>query len=420
VRGSGATEFVNGVAVALTGAMIDITHHLEQESQLREQDRRKDQFLATLSHELRNPLAPIRTAADVLAHEGLTREQVVSAQRIISRQSTHLARLLDDLLDVARVTQGKMVLRREPVPLASLIDAALETVRPLIDGGRHHLHVSLPPAPLVLFVDPHRMTQVLANLLSNAARYTEAGGRIELKVENGSEIAIMVRDTGIGIPPEALHTIFDMFAQVESRSRGHDGGLGIGLALVRGLVELHGGSVSASSAGRGHGAEFTVTLPPAALVAAPVVVTDASGDGRDTSALRVLVADDNLDAADSLSELLRLAGHEVRVAYDGRTALSIADAFRPDVMLLDLGMPELSGQEVASNVRDRSWARDICLVAITGWGQETDRTAARASGFHEHMVKPVDFAQLRSLLARVAAGYCTDRRQTTVGSESDG
>ncbi|MFL5507803.1 MAG: PAS domain-containing protein, partial [Gemmatimonadales bacterium] len=183
VRGSGATEFVNGVAVALTGAMIDITHHLEQESQLREQDRRKDQFLATLSHELRNPLAPIRTAADVLAHEGLTREQVVSAQRIISRQSTHLARLLDDLLDVARVTQGKMVLRREPVPLASLIDAALETTRPLIDGGRHHLHVSLPPAPLVLFVDPHRMTQVLANLLSNAARYTEAGGRIELKVE---------------------------------------------------------------------------------------------------------------------------------------------------------------------------------------------------------------------------------------------
>ena len=420
VRGSGATEFVNGVAVALTGAMIDITHHLEQESQLREQDRRKDRFLATLSHELRNPLAPIRTAADVLAHEGLTREQVVSAQRIISRQSTHLARLLDDLLDVARVTQGKMVLRREPVPLASLIDAALETVRPLIDGGRHHLHVSLPPAPLVLFVDPHRMTQVLANLLSNAARYTEAGGRIELKVENGSEIAIMVRDTGIGIPPEALHTIFDMFAQVEGRSRVHDGGLGIGLALVRGLVELHGGRVSASSAGRGHGAEFTVTLPSAALVAAPVVATDASGDGRDTSTLRVLVADDNLDAADSLSELLRLAGHEVRVAYDGRTALSIADAFRPDVMLLDLGMPELSGQEVASNVRDRSWARDICLVAITGWGQETDRTAARASGFHEHMVKPVDFAQLRSLLARVAAGYCTDRRQATVGSESDG
>ena len=421
VRGSGATEFVNGVAVALTGAMIDITHLLEQESQLREQDRRKDQFLATLSHELRNPLAPIRTAADVLAHEGLTREQVVSAQRIISRQSTHLARLLDDLLDVARVTQGKMVLRREPVPLASLIDAALETVRPLIDGQRHHLHVSLPPAPLVLFVDPHRMTQVLANLLSNAARYTEAGGRIELQVENGNErIAIRVRDTGIGIPPEALHAIFDMFAQVESRSRVHDGGLGIGLALVRGLVELHGGRVSASSAGRGHGAEFTVTLPPAALVAAPVVATDASGDGRDTSALRVLVADDNLDAADSLSELLRLAGHEVRVAYDGRTALSVADAFRPQVMLLDLGMPELNGHEVASSVRDRSWARDSCLVAITGWGQETDRTAARASGFHEHMVKPVDFAQLRSLLARVAAGYCTDRRRTAVGSESDG
>ena len=420
VRGSGATEFVNGVAVALTGAMIDITQHLEHEAQLREQDRRKDQFLATLSHELRNPLAPIRTAANVLAHEGLTREQVVSAQRIISRQSTHLARLLDDLLDVARVTQGKMVLRREPVPLASLIDGALETARPLIDGGRHHLHVSLPPAPLVLFVDPHRMTQVLANLLSNAARYTEAGGRIELKVESGSErIAIMVRDTGIGIPPESLHAIFDMFAQVESRSRVHDGGLGIGLALVRGLVELHGGSVSASSEGRGHGSEFTVTLPRAALVAAPVVTTDASGDGRGTSALRVLVADDNLDAADSLGELLRLAGHEVRVAYDGRTALSIADAFRPDVMLLDLGMPELNGHEVASSVRDRSWARESCLVAITGWGQETDRAAARAAGFHEHLVKPVDFAELRSLLARVAAGYCTDRRRTAVGSESD-
>jgi PAS domain S-box-containing protein len=420
VRGSGATEFVNGVPVALTGAMIDITQHLEQESQLREQDRRKDQFLATLSHELRNPLAPIRTAADVLAHEGLTREQVVSSQRIISRQSTHLARLLDDLLDVARVTQGKMVLRREPVPLASLIDAALETARPLIDGRRHHLHVSLPPAPLVLFVDPHRMTQVLANLLSNAARYTESGGRIELEVHDGTDrIGIVVRDTGIGIPPESLRAIFDMFAQVESRSRVHDGGLGIGLALVRGLVELHGGQVSASSAGRGHGAQFMVTLPRSVVAAAPAITTDGSGDGRETSALRVLVADDNLDAADSLSELLRLAGHEVRVAYDGRTALSIADAFRPNVMLLDLGMPELNGHEVASNVRDRPWARESCLVAITGWGQETDRTAARASGFHQHLVKPVDFAELRALLARVAAGHCADRRQPASSEATD-
>ena len=418
VRGSGITEFLNGGAVALTGGMIDITRHLEQESALREQDRRKDQFLAMLSHELRNPLAPIRTAADVLAYEGLTREQVVSSQRIISRQSTHLARLLDDLLDVARVTQGKMVLRREPVQLSQLIDAALETTRTLIDGRRHHLHVSLPPESLVLNVDPHRMTQVLANLLSNAARYTEAGGRIELQVrDGGGPIGIVVRDTGIGIPSEALGSIFDMFAQVDNDHRAHDGGLGIGLALVRGLVELHGGSVSATSDGPERGAEFTVTLPREAVVDAPDAAGAAAGSGRDADSVRVLVADDNVDAADSLSELLKLAGHEVRVAYNGRTALSVADAFHPDVMLLDLGMPELNGHQVASDVRKRSWARDICLVAITGWGQERDRAAAREAGFHEHLVKPVNFVELQTLLTRVAAGVCADRRRPAASAE---
>jgi PAS domain S-box-containing protein len=410
VRATGQADFVDGVAVTLTGGVLDITRERERELALRARDQRKDLFLATLSHELRNPLAPIRSAAEMLAHEGLTQEQAVSAQRIISRQSLHLARLLDDLLDVSRVTQGKMVLRREPVPLGALVDAALETARPQIDAKRHVLHVALPSRPPMLYVDPHRMAQVLSNLLSNAARYTEPGGRIDLSVEEVVEqVVVTVRDTGIGLPPDALATIFDMFAQVESRDREHDGGLGIGLALVRGLVELHGGTVVARSAGRGKGAEFTVTLPRSAV--ATTTGSTAEGATAVATAVRVLVADDNRDAADSLAELLRLAGHEVRVAYDGRTALSVARPFRPDVMLLDLGMPNMSGYEVAAQVREEPWGRDVCLVAVTGWGQAADRADTTAVGFHEHLVKPVDFAELRALLARVAVGVCTDRRQ---------
>jgi signal transduction histidine kinase/CheY-like chemotaxis protein len=365
----------------------------------------KDLFLATLSHELRNPLAPIRNAAQILASPALSPQRLQWAQSVIQRQVKHMAWLLDDLLDVARITQGKLQLKKERITLDSMVDAAVEAAQPLLDDKKHRLTVNLPVAAPVLHADPMRISQVLSNLLTNAAKYTDPGGHIELSVHvETNSVRVTVTDDGIGIAREGLERIFDIFAQVDARAPRAEGGLGIGLSIVKGLVELHGGSVSAESAGVAQGSRFTVRLPTAsdtrdATIAADLMASDAKGAPRTHTARRVLVADDNRDAADSLAMLLQIDGHDVRVAHGGSAALALAQAFRPEVALLDLGMPDLSGYEVAHALRREPWGKDIYLIALTGWGQEADRRRSRDAGFDCHLTKPADPDELRAVLA---------------------
>jgi two-component system CheB/CheR fusion protein len=377
-------------------------HLVATEAALREVDMRKDLFLATLSHELRNPLAPIRNAAQILASPGLPPHRLQWAQGVIQRQVKHMAWLLDDLLDVARITQGKLELKKTRVALTSIVDAAVETARPLLDAKKHRLIVNLPNAAPMVDADPLRLSQVISNLLTNAAKYTEPGGRIEVSgdVEAGT-VRLTVKDDGIGIPSEALDRIFDMFSQVHGRGAHSDGGLGIGLSLVKGLLELHGGTIEAASAGRDQGSEFTVRLPLTAVGAGGAPAADLSGAvPLPAAGRRVLIADDNKDAADSLAMLLEIDGHEVRVAHGGRAALALAQAFRPDVVLLDLGMPDLSGYEVAAALRQEPWGRGIRLVALTGWGQDRDRQRSKEAGFDRHLTKPIDPNALSAILSQ--------------------
>jgi CheY-like chemotaxis protein/two-component sensor histidine kinase len=372
-------------------------------------DRRKDEFLATLAHELRNPLAPIRQAAALAAHADATPEQVRWSHAVIARQSAHMARLLDDLLDVSRITRGRLEVRPTRVALRSVVNAAVETARPAIDAGKHKLTVHLPDDPLVLDADALRISQVLANLLTNAAKYTEQPGTIRLVADRvGEEVVIRVADDGIGLAPEDLPKIFEMFAQVRPTLDRKEAGLGIGLALSKALVELHGGKLEGSSQGVGKGSEFTVRLPlaspeqgaPTPATASPA--TDATP--RAAHVLRILLADDNRDACESLEMLLESEGHEVRVAYDGESALAALAAFHPDVALLDIGMPKMNGYELATEIRRQSWSDGMQLVAVTGWGQADDRQRALAAGFDAHFVKPVDIAELQAFCASVAAG----------------
>jgi PAS domain S-box-containing protein len=396
------------------GVAFDDTDRKVAEIALREADQRKDVFLATLAHELRNPLAPIRNAAQLLGSPKLGPEQLQWVQSVIQRQVKHLAWLLDDLLDVARITQGKLELKRQLISLKSVVDSAVEVARPLLDSKGHHLAVSLPAEPVTLYADPLRLSQVLSNLLTNAAKYTGAGGHIALAghIEKGT-LSISIKDDGIGIPDESLGGIFAMFSQVEGAAVHSEGGLGIGLALVSGLTELHGGTAEAKSEGLGHGSEFVVRLPVVtadASVATPTADADVSAPiGR-----RVLIADDNRDAADSLAMFLEMAGHDVRVVHDGRSALSVAQAFRPDTALLDIGMPQLNGYEVAQALRQEPWGASIALIALTGWGQEDDRKRAIDAGFDRHLTKPVDPDMLVSLIASPRAtdkGERAERRR---------
>ena len=397
-----------GTAVRFSGVSRDVTEHkrleIEREgylAALQEADRRKDTFLATLSHELRNPLAPIRNAAEVLTSAKITPLQLRWAQSVIRRQVTHMAWLLDDLLDLARITQGKLCLRREPCSLRSVVEAALETSRPFIDRKDHKLTTVLPEENLTLHADPLRLAQVLSNLLTNSAKYTDAGGHIELAARvKDDELIISVKDNGIGIPAEQLHRLFTMFSQVSPSSARAEGGLGIGLALVKGLMDLHGGSVEARSGGLGAGSEFIVRMP---------LIETASGrpDTRRTEApaampdkLRVLIADDNQDAAESLAMLLSLEGCEVRTAYDGQAAVSVAQLFRPQVALLDIAMPKLDGCATARALRQQRGGAELCLIALTGRGQEQDKRQTDAAGFAAHLTKPVDPARLRTLLSQ--------------------
>jgi PAS domain S-box-containing protein len=385
------------------GIGLDISDRKRYEQSLKDAGRRKDEFLATLAHELRNPLAPLRNGLQVMKVAAGNPEAVEKARGMMERQLAQMVRLIDDLLDVSRITRGKLELRRQRVDLAAVVQSAVEGSRPLIEAAAHRLTVSLPPEPVALDADPVRLAQVFANLLTNAAKYTDRGGHIRLTAERrGGEVIVSVRDTGIGIAAEHLPRLFEMFSQVRTALERSQGGLGIGLSLVKGLVEMHGGSVGARSDGPGQGSEFSVRLPllsPLSLVPGPLP-PGTRDQGRGTR--RVLVADDNRDAADSLALMLRLAGHEVHTAHDGQEAVEAAAWFRPEVALLDIGMPRLNGYEACRRIREQPGGRQIVLVAVTGWGQEEDRRRASEAGFDRHLTKPVDPADLERVLAAPA------------------
>jgi signal transduction histidine kinase len=397
-----------GLAAANGALQAEISERARVERQLKVADRHKDEFLAMLAHELRNPLAPIRNAVEIMRRKLTADPQLTWAREVIERQVGSLTRLVDDLLDVSRITRAKINLCRESLELGTIIARAVETAQPLLDEKHHQLEVEVPARPVRVQGDLTRLTQVVGNILSNAAKYTGAGGRIELSARTtGRSAEIRVRDNGIGIPADQMPRIFDLFTQVQRGNEQAPGGLGIGLALVRRLVELHGGTVAARSEGPGKGSEFIVRLPCEDSARAPAERADphpspaesAAGDAR--PARRVLVVDDNRDALESLAALMELAGHAVRAAADGELALALAASFRPQVVLLDLGLPKVDGYEVARRIRGEPWGKTMVLIALTGWGQAEDRRRTRESGFDSHMVKPLDLKALTDLLARL-------------------
>jgi PAS domain S-box-containing protein len=368
------------------------------EAALRDADRRKDEFLATLAHELRNPLAPIRQAALVSKAPTATEAQKRWSSDVISRQVQHMSLLLEDLLDISRITRGRLELRTEMVELADVVQAAVEAARPSIDAKRHVFSIDLPPEPVHFVADPLRLAQVLSNLLTNAAKYTDPEGHLRLRASCMAEtITISIVDSGIGLPSDALTNIFAMFSQVPSGRNHSEGGLGIGLALAKGLVELHEGEIEARSAGIGKGSEFIVRVPRRRTSIPWQRQSIHSTSGPPVSR-RVLVADDNQDAAESLAALLRIDGHDVTVVYDGKQALAAFSTVQPEVALLDIGMPELNGYEVARKVRQGSLGRAVTLIAVTGWGQDKDKAQALAAGFNHHFTKPVEADRLCDLL----------------------
>ncbi len=395
---------VEGAPEYFVSVVQDITQRKDADEKLRRSEaalqdagRRKDGFLAMLAHELRNPLAPIRTAAQILGSPRLAPHQLQWAQQVIQRQSRHMAWLLDDLLDVARITQGKLELKRQPLLLKEVVETAVETSRPLLEEKHHQLVISLPSETVALDADPLRLSQVMSNLLTNAAKYTDPGGRIEFSARlQGFELLLSVKDNGIGISAGSMQHIFEMFSQAPGSTARSEGGLGIGLALVKGLVELHGGRVEARSSGAGQGSEFTVQLPLATPGSARArQETPAVTNGQ----YRILVVDDNRDGADGLALLLGMAGHEVRAAYGGREGLALARSFQPDIAIIDLGMPDLNGYDVVAALQCEPWARDLRLVALSGWGQAGDRKRAAEAGFHHHLTKPADPAALAAIIA---------------------
>jgi signal transduction histidine kinase/ActR/RegA family two-component response regulator len=379
---------------------VESLERLERQGEaLRDADRRKDEFLATLAHELRNPLAPIRHAVEILRLQGAPLPEQPWVVDVIDRQLRQLTRLLDDLLDLSRMTVSRLALHKVRVDLAEVLQVAAETSRPLIEEHGQAFAMTLPPHPILLDGDLTRLAQVISNLLHNAAKYTDRGGSIWLTAEQrGHEAVVTVRDTGIGIPPELLPRIFEMFMQADrSLERSHSG-LGIGLTLARQLVELHGGTITARSEGAGTGSAFTVRLP-VLREAAPPRTRPARARQVPVVARRILVVDDERIAAASLGKLLTILGHEMRTAYDGLEAVGVAEVFRPAVVLLDIGLPKMNGYEVARTIRQQPWGQGMVLIALTGWGQEADRQRAQEVGFDHHLVKPVALADLTQLLA---------------------
>ena len=367
---------------------------------LQDADRRKDVFLATLAHELRNPLAPVRNAVQIMRLKGPPVPELVWARGVIDRQMQQMTTLIDDLLDISRIACNKLELRKERVNLETAVQGAVETSRPLIEQHGHELIVTLPPESLFLDADLTRVAQVFSNLMNNAAKYTERGGRIWLTAERqGSDAVLAVKDTGMGIPADMLPHIFEMYSQVDRTLERSEGGLGIGLALVKRLVELHGGSIEARSDGPGQGSEFVVRLPIDLSAQVPQRASDDGKWSAPASGLRILVVDDNRDAADSLGMMLRLMGNEPRMVYDGLEAVTAAGEFHPNVVLLDIGLPKLNGYEAARRIREQPLGKRMVLIALTGWGQDEDKRRSNEAGFDHHMVKPVEPAALMNLLA---------------------
>jgi PAS domain S-box-containing protein len=420
VRKNGTYFFASGITTILRdgkGAfrgfakvMRDQTRRKQLEEELRNRaealaraDREKDEFLATLAHELRNPLAPISYALHILNQDPKDLSVRRHARNIVERQVRRLTRLVDDLLDVSRITTGKVELRMERIPLRSVVEHAIETARPVFLARGHELSVSLPPEEVWLEADAARLEQVLANLLHNAAKFTEDGGRIWLTAESRlGEAVLRVRDTGVGIPPDVLPRVFDLFTQGDrSPDRAHDG-LGIGLTLARRLVELHDGTIEAHSEGAGKGSEFIVRLPRAAEAPAPGPEPTAATEAP-ARPLKVLVVDDNDDTAEMMGALLEMTGHKVEIAHSGPAALEAAAVHRPHVILLDIGLPGLDGFQVAQRLREDPAMEGVVLIATSGYGQEEDKRRSRETGFDHHLVKPVDFQRLREILAAVGS-----------------
>jgi PAS domain S-box-containing protein len=393
-----------GRPVRSFGIALDITERKQAEETLRDADRKKDRFIATLAHELRNPLAPIRNAVHLLRRGGGDEARLAWCRDVIDRQVSAMSRLLEDLLDVSRLTRGQFALRREPLTMAAVVGQAVEVAQPLVDAAGHSLAVTLPPEPVHVEGDLTRLAQVFSNLLINAAKYTQPGGRIGIDVRvDGDEVVACVTDDGIGIGAEQIPHIFEMFGQAEAALTRSQGGLGIGLALSRGLVEMHGGRVGVHSEGLGKGSAFTVHLPRAvrAPVASPTPAPlrpEGEADGPAGGKRRILVADDLRDSADSLASLLRARGYDARAAYDGEAALQLLASFRPDLCLLDLGMPEIDGYALCRRIRALPWGGETRIVAQSGWGQEEDRRRTREAGFDHHLVKPIDPDALDAVL----------------------
>jgi PAS domain S-box-containing protein len=387
-----------GEVTGYVGSSADITELITSQEALVEADRRKDEFLATLAHELRNPLAPIRNGMHILRLMGDSNPDTEQTYEIMERQVNHMVRLVDDLLEISRITRGQIELRKEQVELAAVIRIAVEISKPLIADFEHQLTISLPPEPLTLDADPVRLEQIISNLLNNAAKYTDPGGQISLTAQRENDhVAVSVRDSGIGISRDMMSRIFEMFTQIERSGHRVQGGLGLGLTLVRTLVELHGGTVEVQSEGPGKGSEFIVRLP---LVVSSHQETSSGNmwHSGQVAQRRILVVDDNRDAADSLSRFLNKVGGEARAVYSGIEALELLEPYRPAMLLVDIGMPGMDGYELARRIRESPRYHDVTLVAVTGWGQEEDRRRSQAAGFDFHLTKPVDFQTLQSLV----------------------
>ena len=400
----GRPTHFDGVTVDVTAQKQDQQSLTELNNRLTEQDHRKDEFLATLAHELRNPLAPVRSGLHLLERGG-NEEQLARVREMMARQLGHLVRLVDDLLDVSRITLGKIDLKMERIDFRTVLHSALEATRPSVEAGRHELTMRLAPDPFPLIADITRLTQVIANLISNSARYTPPGGRIEIAAETQADrLVVKVTDTGDGIAPDMLPRVFDLFTQAQPLSSGAQSGLGIGLTLSRRLTEMHGGTIAAASAGLGAGSTFTVSLPLATAVESSTLDTNNAASAR-SPPLRILVVDDNVDAAETLAMLLGLEGHKTCVAHTGEAALRSALEFQPNVVLLDIGLPGLSGNEIARRLRrEERLPKPLLLIALTGWGSDEDRRKAKEAGFDRHLVKPVDLEKLLEAIApRVAS-----------------
>ena len=392
--------------VQLIGVIADISERKELEDSLRkmaadlsEADHRKDEFLATLAHELRNPLAPIRNGIELLKRSDGSVTQSMGVLGVMERQMKHMVRLVDDLIDVSRITRNKLELRKQPVDLAQVLRTAIEANQPLIAEKGHRLEVSLPSTPVTLDADATRLVQVFSNLLNNSSKYTEPGGRIAVVAErSGSYARVVVSDNGNGIPAEMLPKVFEMFTQLDSSIDRAQGGLGIGLSMVKRLVEMHGGTISIHSEGIGGGTQAEVRLP-ATLVPEPTPWAMKAELPRPRQSRRIVVADDNRDAADSLAKLLTMMGNDVRTAYDGVDAVDLASQFRPDLVMLDIGMPRMNGHEACRRIRDTAGLENTVMIAVTGWGQDEDRLRSQEAGFDLHLTKPIDPAAVESLLA---------------------